>query len=423
MPSTDSVADIEKVNAFRGNRAPVPEGLSEDCLRIVSLEPGPRSLTVAWGDGHRSEFHYVWLRHGCFCPQCGDSGDGIRTTTVLSVPRDVAPASVRLAEDGGLEVTWPPDGHVSRYAGSWLRAYCYSDRERARRRRFRPKTWKADITKDFPTADYREVTASETRLLEMYELLRDYGIVMVSRVGDDPDATERLAKLVGPIHETTVYGHIYDVQVEPVSKLGAKTAMHQDPHHDDAFYYSPPGIDVFHCLLNTPGGGGESTYVDGFAIAEAIRAEAPEAFELLTTVPVAHNRRHPGEIDLRCFAPLIRLDWNGQLSGVRYFDRALAPLDAPPDLIEPLFEAIREYNKRMVSPEFKAEFFVPSGTGMLIDNQRCMHGRNAFDAHAGRRIRLCHVDRDEFHGRLRDLGGRLGRSDFDWILPPGAAPA
>ena len=77
----------------------------------------------------------------------------------------------------------------------------------------------------------------------------------------------------------------------------------------------------------------------------------------------------------------------------------------------------------MVSPEFKVEFLVPSGAGMLIDNQRVMHGRNAFSAHSGRRIRLCHVDRDEFHGRLRDLGARMGHDDYDLVLPAGAAPA
>lgn len=422
MQDSDDIADIKKVNAYRGNQAPIATTADLESLRITTVEPGPRSLSISWGDGHRSEFHYVWLRHSCFCPTCGDSGDGIRSVTVLKVDRDIAPDAVRLTGDGALEVTWAQDGHVSVYGGSWLRAYCYSERERARRLGFEPKLWKADLAEDFPTVDYREVRAEDAQLLKMYELLRDYGIVKVLNIGDDPTETERFAKLIGPIHETTVYGTIYDVQVEPVSKLGAKTAIHQDPHHDDAFYYSPPGIDIFHCLLNTAEGGGESTYVDGFAVAEAIRQEAPEAFELLTTVPVAHNRRHPNEIDLRCFAPLIRLDWNGKLSGVRYFDRALAPLDAPADLIEPLFEAIREYNRRMVSPEFKAEFLVPSGTGMLIDNQRCMHGRNAFDARSGRRIRLCHVDRDEFHGRLRDLGARLGRSDYDWILPAGAAP-
>ncbi len=131
--------------------------------------------------------------------------------------------------------------------------------------------------------------------------------VSVAGLGESPDRTEDLAGLIGPIHETTVYGRIYDVRAEPVAKLGAKTGMAQAPHIDDAFYYSQPGIDVFHCLVNTTEGG-MSTYVDGFAIAESIAVEDPDAYELLTTIPIGHIRRHPGEIDLRNRGPLISLD-------------------------------------------------------------------------------------------------------------------
>lgn len=415
-----SVSGIRKENRHRGNDAPAPAWAPPGASRIKALGKGPRSLLVDWEDGHRSEFHHVWLRHNCFCEECGDSADGIRAVTVVGVDRDISPEDAAVGDDGWLAVRWP-GGHESRYSGSWLRAYCYSDRERERRLAHRPRTWGPELLGDFPAVDYSLAREDDGERMRLYELLRDLGIVMVRDVGP-PEETESLAGLLGPIHRTTVYGHIYDVRVEAVSKLGAKTSMHQDPHHDDAFYYSPPGIDVFHCIVSSADGG-ESTYVDGFAIAEAIRADAPDAFRLLTTVPVTHNRRHPGEIDLRCHAPLIRLDWNGNLSGVRYFDRALAPLDVPTDLVEPMFDAIREYNRRMVSPEFKVEIAVPPGTGMLIDNQRVMHGRNAFSSASARHVRLCHVDRDEFHGRLRDLGGRLGREGYDWVLPAGACPA
>ena len=275
------VEDIKRLNEYRGNQAPVTAGMSPEQSRIESITEGARSATVHWGDGYTSEFHYVWLRHSCFCPVCGDSGDGIRSVTVLNVDKDVRPASIQISDDGRLEIVWDNDGHQSSYHGSWLRAYCYSDTERARRQRFQPTIWRADIINNFPTVDYRTASHDQSERLRMLELLRDYGIVKLLDVGDAPEETECLAKLVGPIHETTVYGYIYDVQAEPVSKLGAKTAMHQDPHHDDTFYYSPPGIDVFHCLVNTTEGGGESTYVDGFAVAEAIRVEAPEAFEPL----------------------------------------------------------------------------------------------------------------------------------------------
>ena len=137
-------------------------------------------------------------------------------------------------------------------------------------------------------------------------------------------------------------------------------------------------------------------------------------------MPIQHIRRHPDEIDLRFRGPLISLDEWGNTRGIRYFDRAMAPLDVEPDLVEPMYDAIREYNRRMVDPAFVAEIRVSPGDGMLIDNHRVMHGRTAFDPSSGRHIRLCHVPRDEFHGRWRELARRLAPADHDLHLPQGS---
>ena len=421
MQPQETLTNIATYNAFEGNSAPITDAMSRAGLRVEVAEIQADGVTLRFGDGHVAVFHPVWLRLNCFCKQCGNSGDGIRSITIMDVPADIQPASVN-AEGGTLTITWP-DGHLSDYATSWLRTYDSSPARREELMAYKPILWKSDMPRDFPSVDYAATLNDDRTRLEMMENLRDWGIVRIRDVGSNPDEFENLAALLGPIHETSVYGRIFDVQVEPVAKLGSKTGIHQDPHHDDAFYYAQPGIVFFHCLVNSEGKGGESTYTDGFAIAEAIRAEAPEAFELLTTVPIPHNRRHPGEIDVRVHARLIRLDWTGRISGVRYFDRAMAPLDLPHEMIGPMYEAIREFHKRMVSPEFKAEIKLSDGNAVLIDNNRCQHGRNAFVATSPRRIRTCHVDRDEFHGRMRDLGARLGKAGYDMWLPQGACPA
>lgn len=421
MQPQEALTDITTYNAFEGNNAPVTDRMKPAVLTLTTAAMCDGNVQLCFGDGHSVAFHPVWLRLNCFCKQCGNSGDGIRSITIMDVPADIRPASVA-ANGDSLSITWP-DGHESNFATSWLRTYDTSPARRDERAGYRPVLWKSDLTENFPSVDYSATLTDDHTRLEMMEKLRDWGIVRIKDVGSDPDEFENLAALLGPIHETTVYGRIFDVQIEPVAKLGSKTGIHQDPHHDDVFYYSQPGIVFFHCLVNSQGTGGESTYTDGFAIAEAIRNEAPEAFRLLTSVPIPHNRRHPGEIDLRVHAPLIRLDWTGRISGVRYFDRAMAPLELPPAEVGPMYEAIREFHKRMVSPEFKAEIKLRDGDAVLIDNNRCQHGRNAFVATSPRRIRTCHVDRDEFHGRLRDLGARLGKSDYDFLLPQGACPA
>ena len=405
--------DITAHNPFEGNKLGI-----DGTPGVVSAATEDRVVTVEFDDGSTRAFHHQWLRHCCYCQECGNPADGIRFCTVISFDSDIAPARVGVAS-GDLTITWP-DGHLSTYGGDWLRYNAYSDADRTRRAGWRPTLWRAELGDRFPTVAWADAGDGTSGYLSALTALRDLGIVRVSGVGTDPAGTEALAGLLGPIHQTTVYGRIYDVRAEPVAKLGAKTGMAQAPHIDDAFYYSPPGIDVFHCLVNTDEGG-MSTYVDGFAIAESIRAEAPDAYDLLTTLPVPHIRRHPGEIDLRSRGPLISLDERERPRGIRYFDRALAPLDVEPDLVEPFYDAIREFNRRMISAEFTARVRVAPGDGMLIDNHRVMHGRTAFDPSQGRHIRLCHVPRDEFHGRLRELSRQLDPAGHDMYLPRGAA--
>ncbi len=407
-----AVGDITTYNPHLGNRLGIANAPA-----VAGATIDGRQVHVTFADGQCRSFASQWLRHCCWCPECGNPADGIRFTTVASFAADIAPT---LAEtvDGDLVITWPDD-HRSTYGSDWLAVNAYDDKARQRRAAWRPTTWRTELTDCFPTVDWADASDGGAGQLDAYRLLRDYGIVRIANLGTEPEQTEQLANLVGPIHETTVYGRIYDVRAEPVAKLGAKTGMAQAPHIDDAFYYSPPGIDIFHCLANTDVGG-MSTYVDGFAIAESLQSEAPAAFDALTTLPVTHVRRHPGEINMRSRSPLIRLDEFGHPSGVRYFDRALGPPDVSPDDIDRLYDAIRAFSNRMHSSEFTATIRVEAGQGVLIDNHRVMHGRTAFDPASGRHIRLCHVPRDEFHGRLREFSLRLDPWSHDQYLPQGS---
>ncbi|CAN0485209.1 unnamed protein product, partial [Scytosiphon promiscuus] len=59
-------------------------------------------------------------------------------------------------------------------------------------------------------------------------------------------------------------------------------------HTDHSYVTETPGLLVFSCLVPAPEGG-ESTYADGFAVAERLRKENPEAFEFFTKTPIKHH--------------------------------------------------------------------------------------------------------------------------------------
>jgi hypothetical protein len=70
-------------------------------------------------------------------------------------------------------------------------------------------------------------------------------------------------------------------------------------------------------------------------------------------------------------------------------------------------------------PEGGRSMLVP-GDLSVIDNQRVLHGREAFDAAAGERhIQCCNVERDDFHNHYRRLAKRLGVDDWGKRLSAG----
>ena len=408
---------VPSVDSFVGNHLDLTPDAASDRFTISGIELRDRLVKVSWADGHVSEFHHVWLRSNCFCSDCGSSQNGMRSILILDISPDVRPESVQVNESGALEIEWSSDGHASEYGPEWLRTYCYSEEERRRRRTFRPTLWKSELLANLPTVTYEEVRDDDSARLAMYELLREFGIVRLRDVGIDPNDTERIAGLIGPIHQTTENGFICDIQATEIPTFGASTRFEVHPHTDDPYLYSPPGVDLFHSIENPSGVGGESVYVDAFAVADSLRREEPQAFELLSTVPIPLVRSHPGSVDFRAYQLVVRLTSEGDLASVRYFDRGVAPLDAPADLIEPLYDALRLFGERMTSPEFQIQFLLAPGDAMFLDNARVMHGRKAFAEQASRHLRLAYLDKEEFHARMRDLGRRLGRLDYDLVLP------
>ena len=60
----------------------------------------------------------------------------------------------------------------------------------------------------------------------------------------------------------------------------AYTARGLENHTDLPYFEIPPGYQFLHCLVNDAEGG-DSSAVDGFAVAEYVKKNDPETFELL----------------------------------------------------------------------------------------------------------------------------------------------
>ncbi len=374
-------------------------------MRIAGLEHKPDRLAVTWDDGAVSEYHYVWLRDNCACPECRHPDAWERTLDPLTVPPDLAGRAEN--GEGALHVTWP-DGHVTAMTTGWLRDHAYEPAARAARRRPAQPWTGAEITTDPPVFAWSDVAADPGARIRWLRVVRDRGFAVLTGVPTEPGTVLEVARLISYVRETN-FGLIFDVRSKPDPENLAYTPVELHPHTDLPNREALMGLQLLHCLRHDAVGG-ESVLVDGFAAAAALAAEHPEDHELLATVAVPY-RFVDDDNDIEWRAPVIGTGGAGETTEVRYHSALLAPLDVDPDLVGPWYRAYRRLGAILRRPELHHRFRMRAGECQVFDNRRVLHARAAFDPQSGERhFQGCYVDYDDFLSRLRVL--ERGGADF-----------
>ncbi len=392
-------------------------------------------LELRWGDGHESRFAFLWLRDWCSCGECTNR-QLVDNEAMLALPSDSAPRTVETVGEGALRVTWDPDGHQSIYAAPWLRAHCPAPVAGPHGRSG------VSLAGDLPVVDYDALRGGDASQLALLETVRDYGFALMHGVPTEPDEVERVAIYLGYMPG----GWRYAAQAEEISvalvrasgsvRAGtidfdaegeAPTMDHERylrtllvPHTDFSFTSWPTGLFVFHCLSPSSDDGGASILVDGFHVADRLRREDPDAFELLSSVRQPFCGSGSVKFDWRAAGRVIALDHDGEVTGIRFAMASRVPLAIRDDLIEPYYRAIQAMLRLVLDPECQLRLPLAAGDCLVLDNHRMLHGRTAMDPVAGRarRFRRFDVERDAAQTRMRQLARRLGRAVAP--LPAGA---
>ena len=189
-------------------------------------------------------------------------------------------------------------------------------------------------------------------------------------------------------------------------------------------------MQSFHCISPDAGGGGVTLLVDGFAIAEQLRASHPATFDFLRAFRVPYHHTEPatvmafsrpvislgdrGEVtafhfnndDRAPFTPILPPYGGGSSSGASGASAppALDPTFFKPSLVPTFYAHLRVLLSALRSPS--AEVWVPlqPGTLLIFDNTRVLHGRSALSSSScGRVLTGAYMDADTWRGRLRAL--------------------
>jgi gamma-butyrobetaine dioxygenase len=362
-----------------------------DYARMLAERGTSGQVTVEWDDGQRSDFVPFWLRDNCPCEECVHPQTRERVLDTFTLDPDVRPVTVE-ANGEILSIDWS-DGHHSVYRVAWLRT---SDTELAA-----PRLWDADIATNVPEFEYEEVAAGDDGLLRFAEAAWALGIAFVRNAPTTEATLRDLAQRIGPVRATN-FGAEFHVEAKLEPNNVAYTAVELRPHTDLPYHENPPGIQFLHCFAaGAPGG--ESTFVDGFWVAERIRRDDPAAFQVLCDVPIPY-RFHDSGHDLRFAAPVINRDPDGTYREVRFHNALMAPLDLARRTAESTYRALRIFDRVARSDEAQLVVRLQPGDVVAFRNRRVLHGRRAFVPGRGvRRLFGLYVDEDAWRSTIRVL--------------------
>jgi len=173
---------------------------------------------------------------------------------------------------------------------------------------------------------------------------------------------------------------------------------------DLPWFELPPGYQFLHCLINSAKGG-DSSAVDGFAVAEYLKNNEKEVFDTLVNVPLKFRDMDYTQESHRGFhAPAISLTKDGDFHDIRFSVATMDVLDCHPDLMEKVYKAHHRFGNLLHDDRFQIKFRLGPGDIYSFNNRRVLHGRTEFDPNSGHRhLQGYYMDRDEIIGRLNYL--------------------
>ena len=380
---------------------------------VAAVSHSDSELTLRFSDGVDVRCNRFWLRDNC--PSDGERASLFRSFSVAELADDLTIVDSAMVA-ARVKVAFS-DGTTDDFDPGWLRHHAApsadSDGCVPWRAGFEPEAFGRD-----------ELGHESDRHHDLLEAVARSGCALVSGLHGQA-ATEQLAGLLGPIRETD-FGRVFDIVTEPQPFTPSQSAIALDPHTDDPYRYTPSGVSILHCVMPSDGAGGESMIVDGLAVAESIRRDNREAFELLSTVavPFVHRRTESveqgGDVYLRAEAPIIAVDASGRVCGVRFHERSRATQRLDADLAERFYPALMMFSRAVLGDGSVWRRHLAAGEAIVYDNQRVLHARSGFEgAQTRRHLRLCTVDRDQVHSRLRRLRERYAPGTENALLPSG----
>lgn len=383
--------------SMAASRSTVPQSQSAFIANIVRTQDG---LEVSFRDADAPVcFSWFWLRDHGVDEASLDPKTLQRRVDTFSIPADITPVDVWISDDfDQVQIDWPNSQSTTItdtvFAGATRRTLESRELGSSQPRIL----WDKDSPLSaLPSVSYESVMHDDAGILEWLEQIAVYGFSVIEGIPSTQEASEAIARRIGRIQET-IFGRMWMLSAELKDHDdSAYSTQGLEPHTDSSYYHDAPGLQFFNCL-EFDGKGGESVQVDGFAIAERIRSQDPDAYETLTEIVIPGRYLEPG-VHLRAERPVFRLNSAGELLQVTFNNYDRAPFYLPAKDAERFYHAYGLFHQHVMDQENWQKIPLRPGKALIFDNWRNLHGRMGY---VGKRVFYgCYINRAELESTLR----------------------
>ncbi|NXL92114.1 BODG dioxygenase, partial [Alectura lathami] len=384
-------------------------------IQKVEAPDAEHLIRVQWEDGSESRYPCVWLRDNCQCPRCFLRSAKARRLLFEELDVDIVAKEVTLTDRKKISITWPDD-HTSEYEAEWLKKRCFSEAARAEMREdlFLPECqyWGSDL--QLPKMPFEEIMYDDESAYKWLCTLKKVGIVLLTGAATRQGELLKLGHRVGFLR-LTFYGLTWQVQDKADANNVAYTPGKLSFHTDYPVLQNPPGVQFLHCIKQTDAGG-ESEVVDGFHVANKLKQQNPEAYQILTSTAVDYTDVGVDYCDFAVQGKqrIIDADYRGQAVRINCNNATRDTVfDIPAEKVQPFYAALKAFNDLLNSTEHKFTYKLNPGDIVTFDNWRVLHGRQSYQSgsEVTRHLEGAYADWDVVMSRLRLLRKRVLNRD------------
>ena len=362
---------------------------------IKKIKMLPDDLHVYFNNEREEIYPNIWLRDHARDEENWDKRSNQRKTFTATLDFNLKIKSAEILDNGkSIKIIWPDLEKPVTYSYEFLFNNSLNNKSKINSL----KLWKENDLDDQIYIDFETVQSNEG-YKKFLKNLYQYGFSVVQNCKTEMSSVENIVNKIGYVRNS-IFGGLWSFESNEDKADSAYTQEELRPHTDATYSNDAPGLQLLLCC-EYKAKGGDSIMVDGFKIAEMIKKDNKELFDILSTINIKGSYIGDG-VFLEAERPIFNLNSKKELFQVSFNNYDRAPFRFEKDLTIKFYEAIRTFDLMANSKEYQWRHILKPGELLIFNNWRVLHGRGSFDG--TRKISGCYINKEDFDSSCKMNG-------------------